>query len=112
VTRAGFLQFAFFASANPVQASRNWLQQLLGTKIVAAQVLAGRPLSAAVDIGPIVCACNGIGRKQIDAAISAVPLASLHMICETTRAGTGCGSCRPEIQKIMSAIPRFALAAE
>jgi assimilatory nitrate reductase catalytic subunit len=111
-TRGGTLQFAFLVSDRPVQASRHWLQQLLGTEVDAAEILAGRPLAAAADVGPIVCACNGIGRKQIDAAIALSPAASLNMICDSTRAGMGCGSCRPEIQKMMTALPRFAEAAE
>ena len=112
VARGGRLQFAFFASATSVQASRHWLQHLLGTEVVATDVLAGRPVSAAADVGPIVCACNGVGRRQIVTAIAASPGASLHMICESTRAGTGCGSCRPEIQKMLSATTMFAQAAE
>jgi NAD(P)H-nitrite reductase large subunit len=27
--------------------------------------------------------------------------ASLQSVCEQTRAGTGCGSCRPEVQRIV-----------
>jgi assimilatory nitrate reductase catalytic subunit len=112
VTRNGKLQFAFFASETPVQASRQWLQQLLGTDVIAAEVLAGRPVAATADIGPIVCACNGIGRLQISAAVSHMAGATLNAICDATRAGTGCGSCRPEIQKIINEMPRFLEAAE
>jgi assimilatory nitrate reductase catalytic subunit len=112
VTRQGLLQFAFFAGSTPVQASRDWLQQLLGRKVVATAVLAGRPAVGQADTGPIVCACNGVGSAQIKSAIAALPDASLHMICEKTRAGTGCGSCRPEVLKLMNATNHQRLAAE
>ncbi len=99
--RGGKLQFAFFASEIPVPASRHWLQQIVGTEVVAMQVLAGRPATAIADFGPIVCSCNGVGRMQISAAAILQPNASLYQICEQTRAGMGCGSCRPEVQKII-----------
>lgn len=111
-TRAGRLEFAFLASETPMQASRHWLQNLLGSQVVAAEILAGRPASKPDDNGSIVCACNGVGRMQINAAIATSPGASLLGICEATRAGTGCGSCRPEIQKIMNAMLSHAQAAE
>ncbi len=112
VTGNGALQFAFFASDKPVQASRHWLQQMLGSNVVALEILAGRPAAASADIGSIVCSCNMVGRSQISTAIGAMPGASLHMICEATRAGMGCGSCRPEIQKIINDTFAYAQAAE
>jgi assimilatory nitrate reductase catalytic subunit len=111
-TRHGILEFAFFASDTPVEASRHWLQHLLGTAVVPSQILAGRPVAAQVDHGPIVCSCNGVGATQIRSAILAMPGASLNTICENTRAGMGCGSCRPEVSKLMGETVRFRQAAE
>jgi assimilatory nitrate reductase catalytic subunit len=112
VTRKGRLYFAFFAHKRPVNASRHWLQQQLGKDVVAAQILAGRPSAKAVDIGPIVCACNCVGRNQISLAIASSPNPDLRLICESTTAGMGCGSCRPEVQRMINDMPRFAEAAE
>ena len=100
--RQGKLHFAFFASETPVQASRHWLQHLLGTNVSAIHVLAGRPASTAADVGPIVCSCNSVGRFQICAIFASNPNASILHICELTGAGMGCGTCRPEIQKILN----------
>ncbi len=111
-TRTGRLHFAFFVSQTPVQASRHWLQQLLGSEVEAATILAGRPAASTSDIGPIVCSCNSVGRSQIRAAIVALPGASLNLICGETKAGTGCGSCRPEIQRIINETANYAQAAE
>ncbi len=106
--RQGKLYFAFFASEQPVQASRHWLQQVLGTEISAMQCLAGRPATAIADTGPIVCSCHAVGRLQIRAAATLNPGATIHQLCELSRAGTGCGSCRPEVQKILREAQSFA----
>ena len=104
----GKFHFAFFASERPVAASRYWLQQALGTEVGALQCLAGRPVTAVADTGPIVCSCNAIGRMQIYAAAKSNPSATTHQLCELTKAGTGCGSCRPEVQKILRESQSFA----
>jgi assimilatory nitrate reductase catalytic subunit len=111
-TIEGRLQFAFFASEKPVEASRTWLQNMLGQSVEPAKILAGRPSAKASDVGPLVCACNSVGRNQITAAISLNPDATLNSICEFTKAGTGCGSCRPEVQRLLQASLVFAQAAE
>jgi assimilatory nitrate reductase catalytic subunit len=108
----GRLQFAFFTSAGPVEVSRHWLQQLLGTEVNAAQVLAGRPAAGLADNGPIVCSCNGVGRNTISSFIKGHAGATLKMVCQNTNAGMGCGSCRPEVQKLINETAGFALAAE
>ena len=112
VIRNGSLVFAFIASSEPVAVSRSWLQQKLGSGVSAAEILAGRPASASADTGPVVCACNGVGRNTISAAILARSLPSLREVCEFTGAGTGCGSCRPEIQKMILETVSYAVAAE
>ena len=108
----GLLQFAFFASASPVEVSRHWLQGLLGTAVTAAEVLAGRPALGMADAGAIVCSCNSVGKNVITAFIKSHAGATLNVVCQNTSAGMGCGSCRPEVQKIISETSSFALAAE
>ena len=61
-------------------------------------LLAGRPLNRSADIGPIVCACFGVGRNQIDAAIAAGS-ASVEAVGAKLKAGTNCGTCKSEIAK-------------
>lgn len=106
------LQFAFFASAGPVEVSRNWLQEQVGQNVDAAQILAGRPAKDKADAGPIVCSCNGVGRNTIASFIQSHAGATLKLVCQNTTAGMGCGSCRPEVQKIINETPQFAQAAE
>jgi len=57
-----------------------------------AGLLSGGQVIAA---SPIVCACHGVSRQAVlDAAAKG----------ETTRAGTGCGSCLPELKSLLSPI--------
>jgi len=47
-----------------------------------------------------VCNCNGVSKGQVLAAINAGHR-SLKAVCDATRAGTGCGSCKPQVQGIL-----------
>ncbi len=52
-------------------------------------------------IGELVCSCNNVGDGNIKKYI-AEGCVSLDSICEASGAGTGCGSCKPEIQYILN----------
>jgi assimilatory nitrate reductase catalytic subunit len=94
------LAFAFFASDNPIAVARDWLQDQLGKAVNPLEVLAGRPLISGEDKGAILCACMNVGRNQIAAYIDKNRQATLQTVCDATSAGTGCGSCRVEVQKM------------
>jgi NAD(P)H-nitrite reductase large subunit len=48
-----------------------------------------------------ICDCNAVSKAEIvDAVLRGAT--SLQKVCETTRAGTGCGSCRPELERIIA----------
>ncbi|PKA17493.1 NAD(P)H-nitrite reductase [Leptospira haakeii] len=51
-------------------------------------------------IGALVCSCNGVGKGNIEEEIRN-GVCDLKTISEKTGAGTGCGSCKPEIMKIL-----------
>jgi assimilatory nitrate reductase catalytic subunit len=103
---------AFFMSREPVSAARNWLGAQLGAEAEPLQLLRGRPGSAAEDKGATVCACMGVGRNEIWSHAARHPSLSLNAICEGTGAGTGCGSCRPEIVRIINEASQRLQAAE
>jgi assimilatory nitrate reductase catalytic subunit len=65
-------------------------------------LLSGRSLDGAVDEGPNVCACFGVPRDRILKAINAgaVTLAPLQA---QLKAGTNCGSCVPELKRLLAA---------
>jgi nitrite reductase (NADH) large subunit len=47
-----------------------------------------------------ICNCNGVSKGKIIAAVQAGKR-SLKMLCDATRAGTGCGSCKPQVQELL-----------
>ncbi len=51
-----------------------------------------------------VCACNGIGETAIRGAVRNANLGTVAAVGEATRAGTGCGACKPEIGAILQAV--------
>ena len=94
-----------FAS-QPVLASRTWVTSLLDQQIESLghrfSALAPRPENgSAADKGAIVCACESVGLSQILAAIDG-GADNVKAVGNCTRAGTNCGSCRPEIKALIS----------
>ena len=57
--------------------------------------------------GDLVCSCHGVGTGDLHAAIAAGS-ETLPELCAATRAGTGCGTCRPEVAALLA---RFAAGA-
>ena len=47
-----------------------------------------------------ICNCNGVTKGQLVGAISG-GCRSLKSLCDTTRAGLGCGSCKGQVEKIL-----------
>ncbi len=62
-------------------------------------LLAGR--AAVADDGPIVCACFGVAANPIKAAIAA-GATSAEAIGRDLKAGTNCGSCLPQISRLLA----------
>lgn len=50
--------------------------------------------------GKLVCSCNNVGSGNIKNKIVA-GCRDLAQLCTVTGAGTGCGSCRPEVKRIL-----------
>ncbi len=94
------LTASLFVAQEPVALSRNWLADQLG-KPVGLKILAGCGGAAVVDHGPIVCACNNIGKYTIADAI-ANGADSLKAVGAATKAGNSCGSCRADIKSMLS----------
>jgi ferredoxin-nitrate reductase len=53
-------------------------------------------------LGKLVCSCNNVGRGNLEQKI-AEGCTDLSGLCTATGAGTGCGSCRPEVKRILQA---------
>ena len=63
-------------------------------------VLSGRSTDGLPETGPVICACFGVGRASISRAV-ADGAASVEQIGKTLRAGTNCGSCIPELTRMV-----------
>lgn len=68
------------------------------TKILRPCEIRGRPLP---EEGPIVCVCFQVGARRIEAA--AAGNGSVETIGRQLGAGTNCGSCIPEIRRLIAA---------
>jgi ferredoxin-nitrate reductase len=51
-------------------------------------------------IGKLICSCNNVGEGNLQNAIKKGH-ESIEQLCAFTGAGTGCGSCKPEVLKIL-----------
>ena len=86
--------------------ARDWLAGLFAEPSLSdearAVLLFGRAPGAAADPGPTVCACLNVGARRIAAAAAEGAL-TVEAVGQATGAGTSCGSCRPEIARILAA---------
>jgi assimilatory nitrate reductase catalytic subunit len=64
-------------------------------------LLSGKPALGIASTGPVVCACFGVGRTTICDAIAA-GARSAPEIGMWVKAGTNCGSCIPELKRLIS----------
>lgn len=64
-------------------------------------LLSGRSMNGMVNTGPIVCACFGVGRGAICDAIAAGAGSAVE-IGARLKAGTNCGSCIPELKRLIA----------
>ena len=64
-------------------------------------LLAGQA-GGGIDLGPVICACNGIRTAVIQTVIAAGAL-DLSAIGAACKAGTSCGSCKPELKAMLAA---------
>ena len=102
----GRLEAAFFIAPDQRLPEREWLSSLFGLPMLEpadlAGLLAARPPKGALsDTGRIVCACFSVGEKTIINTIHAQGLESIEAVGDFLKAGTGCGSCVPEIRRIL-----------
>ncbi|QJW91818.1 molybdopterin-dependent oxidoreductase [Spirosoma taeanense] len=54
-------------------------------------------------LGKLVCSCNSVGEGNLTEAVKA-GATEFGKLCQTTGAGTGCGSCKPEVKAILERI--------
>ena len=104
--KEGKLDAVFFIAPDQRLPEREWVGSLFGKPVLDAAdmgaLLAARPPSGAIDTGRTVCACFNVGEQTIRQAIKEQGLDSVEAIGQALKAGTGCGSCVPEIRRILA----------
>ncbi|MFC5476830.1 molybdopterin-dependent oxidoreductase [Massilia suwonensis] len=102
----GRLQACIFVTRGGALPPRQWLAGLFAQETLApgerATLLAGRAPLAGADPGPTVCSCFGVGRNTIYAAIRKQGLETTAQVTSCLKAGGNCGSCVPEIGKLLA----------
>ena len=105
VVQDGRLEQVLFMTRSGQLPSRDWLADLFTKDELApedrAALLFGRPPGAPVDKGPLVCACLKVGAKMITATFARGAV-TVEAVGAATGAGTNCGSCRPEIGRMLA----------
>lgn len=98
------LDAVVFLAATHQLPTRTWLSKLFTESPLSdearSNLLAGKPGADQPDVGPLVCACFGIGENTIKDTISCGAAKSVEDIGKQLKAGTNCGSCIPEIKKL------------
>jgi assimilatory nitrate reductase catalytic subunit len=105
--RDGRLQACIFVGPDPALPGRAWLASMFDRTLddSAPQrlaLLAGVPGDAGQDPGRTVCSCFGVGINTIRSAIREHKLCTAAAIGSQLKAGTNCGSCIPELKRILA----------
>jgi assimilatory nitrate reductase catalytic subunit len=101
----GRLEVCFMVSTTGTLPGRTWLASLFAQPLIDATdrrcILLGQRQDR-VDPGATVCACFGVGINIIRHTIKG-GCSSVEAVGSKLKAGTNCGSCRPEIAKLIAA---------
>jgi len=102
----------FLAPMGVVLPARGPALELLGRSVTPrdrpALLAAQTPAKASTE--KIVCSCFSVGNETIACAIRERGLTSVAQIGAALRAGTNCGSCVPELKKLLAAAPALSAA--
>ncbi|WP_198411360.1 nitrate reductase [Marinimicrobium alkaliphilum] len=104
VLRDSTIVSAYAVASTFGEKDMTWLGQLFGLPFgsdITRSLFKGEP-SAALAAGKTVCACKQVGEKTLCNAIRAQGLKTVEAVCAATTAGTGCGSCLPELAQLLA----------
>lgn len=99
------LEAVLFAAPKRSAATLDWMIEMFAREELDSAtrkvVLAGRAPAGGADLGPMICSCFAVRRSTIEEAVKR-GIGDLDGIGEALKAGTNCGSCRPEISRVIS----------
>jgi assimilatory nitrate reductase catalytic subunit len=95
-----------YFDSRPTLPERAWLSRLFAVtrfnEAMRGALMAGRAIEGA-DQGPIICSCFGVGRNAITQCARELDArATPAEIGKRLKCGTNCGSCIPEIQRVIA----------
>ena len=91
----------------PAEAAPQWdtIKSLFETATLSGierrTLLSGSAADNLAEAGPIICACFGVGLNVIRDAIASKSATDVEAIGRALRAGTNCGSCLPELKRMV-----------
>lgn len=102
------LESCIFIAPGQQLPSRQWLADLFALTSLPDEermsLLAGSPGGGREDQGKLVCACYNVGINTLHKAIREQHLCSVEEIGASLKAGTGCGSCIPELRDLVALV--------
>ena len=103
----GRLDSVVFMAASHDLPARSWLSQLFLEETLSDEarmsLLVAQPSMGLADVGPIICACFGVGKNTLIDAINNDNACTVEQLGECLKVGTNCGSCISELKKLISA---------
>jgi assimilatory nitrate reductase catalytic subunit len=106
VLREGMLEAVLLIAPSPKLPAPDWLKSLFDQTVLPSgtrrHLLSGMPSDGATDEGPVVCVCFQVGTKRIEQAAAESGCRSVEGVGRKLGAGTNCGSCIPEIRRILA----------
>ena len=100
------IEACVFLSPRPDLPARAWLASLFLKEQLAdadrVGLLIGQPVARGADTGPTICSCFAVGRNTICDAVRKQSLTTVAQVTGCLKAGGNCGSCVPEIKKLLS----------
>jgi assimilatory nitrate reductase catalytic subunit len=106
VLDADRLNRVLFTTTAAALPPRDWLVEMFAAERLTAAdraaLLIGRAPGRAVETSAVVCACRNVRAAAIDAAIGA-GATTREAVADATGAGSDCGTCRPEISRLITA---------
>jgi assimilatory nitrate reductase catalytic subunit len=101
----------------PSEAAPQWdaVKELFGSEAIEPaqrrMLLSGKSAGGLPDAGPLICSCFGVGLNVIRGALHSGAAANVEDIGKALRAGTNCGSCLPELKRIVQGSVNERVAA-
>ena len=105
ILKDGILIASLYIAPAELLPDRDWVASLFKRERLSAlhrkALLAGMPMSAANNDGPLVCSCFKVGKNKIIEAIKTQNITHEKQVTACLKAGGNCGSCLPEIRGLI-----------